>query len=75
MPYIQIHCLPLHSKEKSKMLLEQVTKSVYDVLHCPLDKISVSILEIEKSNWADAGVVSDDPEFMKKSERKRYDTE
>lgn len=74
MPHINIACWPLKSDEVAQKLLEGITRVVNETVGCPLDKISVSIQEIDPSRWSDAGIVGNSPEFVLKSRRKQYET-
>lgn len=71
MPIVNITTWPAEKETKHK-LMREITKVVNDVLGAPLDKISVFLQEIEKDDWADAGVVGTDPDFSEKSRRKDY---
>lgn len=71
MPIVNITTWPAEKEIKHK-LMREITKVVNDVLGAPLDKISVFVQEVEKDDWADAGVVGTDPDFPEKSRRKSY---
>lgn len=72
MPHIHITTWPIDSDEKAKKLLEEITRVMHNTLGCPLDKISISIQEIQPSRWSDAGVVGNDPDFKTKSRRMNF---
>lgn len=63
MPVITVTTWPSPSDEKSRELMQELTKTVKEVVGCPLDKITVYIQEIPPSRWAEGGSVGSDPDF------------
>lgn len=73
MPVVNITTWTIQDEEQIKGLLEDVTYAVQKNTGAPLDKISVFILEVPPSRWADAGVIGNCPEFQEKSRRTSYE--
>lgn len=73
MPYISINTWRMNDEESVKKLLEEVTDVVHRHCKAPLDKITVTLTEIEPSRWADAGIQGSDPDFQVKSRRQLMD--
>ena len=71
MPVINITTWPTEEGTKKKMM-EEVTRVIHETTGAPLDKITVYVQEIQKKNWADAGVIGDDADFGGKSRRLNY---
>lgn len=72
MPVIHIATWPIADQNRARELIEGVTRAVHLATGAPLDKISVYIIEVPPSRWADAGVLGTDPEFGVKSRRLAY---
>ncbi|QUM86707.1 MULTISPECIES: tautomerase family protein [unclassified Moritella] len=72
MPIINVTTWKSDDKEMKKKLLQELTKTTHEVTGAPLDKITVYIQEIERSEWAEAGVTGDDTNFPIESRRKTY---
>lgn len=72
MPIINVTTWKSDDKEMKKKLLQKLTKTTHEVTGAPLDKITVYIQEIERSEWAEAGITGDDSNFPIESRRKTY---
>lgn len=53
MPHIVVKMYPGSSEEQKKMLSEEITKVIMNHTHKPEDAVSVSIVEVEESEWMD----------------------
>ncbi len=53
MPHIQINCYPGRTKEMKQNCADKVAAIVAETLGCNLSSVSVSINEIEQSDWKD----------------------
>ena len=51
MPHITIHTIPGHSESAKQALAEKIRKAVSQEFEVDTDLVSVSIEEIEKSEW------------------------
>lgn len=69
MPVIAITAWPTLGDDKSRELIEQVTRTVREVTGAPLDKIIVYLQEVPRNRWAEGGTLGDDPDFATKSRR------
>lgn len=67
MPYVSVSTWKMNDEESVKKLLEEITDTVHRNCKAPLDKITVTLTEIESSRWADGGVMGNDPDFHIKS--------
>ncbi|WLS79021.1 tautomerase family protein [Erwinia pyri] len=73
MPFVHVTTWPAKSESEIIKLQEDITFAVHKNTGAPLDKISVVIVEIEPSRWADAGVPGNNKDFPTKSRRKNYE--
>ncbi|MBN6185380.1 2-hydroxymuconate tautomerase family protein [Aneurinibacillus sp. BA2021] len=56
MPFIQVNIIKGRSAEKKERLIQEVTKTVSDVLEAPVESVRVLINEMEPEHWGIAGV-------------------
>lgn len=73
MPVIQVTTWKINNEQNVQLLIEDITRAVYEHCGAPLDKISVIINEVSPSRWADAGITGNDPTFPQQSRRKTYE--
>lgn len=55
MPFIQINIIEGRSAEKKERLIEEVTKTVANVLESPVENVRVLISEVQPAHWGIAG--------------------
>lgn len=72
MPIINVTTWKNSEPATKKRLLDGLTRVTHEVTGAPLDKITVFIQEVPQSDWAEAGIPGDDPEFRNKSRRQTY---
>ena len=60
MPSIQILLFEGRTVDQKRKLVESVTNSVVDSLGIQRDAVKITIIEIPKTNYAKAGVLSSD---------------
>lgn len=61
------------SPDVKQSVMEKITKLLHEETGAPLDKITVYFLEIEKNDWAEAGILGSNPYFREKSRRQTYE--
>ncbi len=52
MPYIQVKCYPKDEATKKKVV-EKINDAFLELCGCPKEAISISIEEVEPSNWGE----------------------
>lgn len=70
MPVLNVDILTKCSTDQKKQLIEKLTKSTYDLLSIPPEKIVVIAKELEATDWGRGGVVANDESFEELSRRK-----
>lgn len=73
MPIINVTTWASDNTEMKKKLIMELTRTTHEVTGAPLDKITVFIKEIPKSDWGEAGVLGNDSNFAIDSRRREYD--
>lgn len=72
MPIISVTTWASDNSEMKAELIRELTATTHRVTGARLDKITVYITEIEKSNWGEAGALGSEPDFLEKSCRHTY---
>jgi len=70
MPFITVTTWPTLGDERSRALIEALTKVVHEIADAPMDKIVVVINEIPQTRWGEGGVLGSNPEFPELSRRR-----
>jgi 4-oxalocrotonate tautomerase len=61
MPNITVQMYKGRDIEKKRALAAALTKAMVDTLACPVEAVQVIIQDVEKHDWAHAGVLASDP--------------
>jgi len=67
MPIISVDVWEGFSDEQKKQWVKELTDVSVNLLNLPPDKILVVLRDTPLTNWAQAGTVATDPEFVTKS--------
>lgn len=64
MPIIEVKVLDTVSDEKCRELIVQLSKTTWDVLKCPRNRISVYVEKMPKAQFGEGGIPADAPNFL-----------
>ena len=60
MPIVQVELLKGRTVEQKRAMIEKVTAAICETTNCPAETVSIIIREMEKENYAHAGVLQCD---------------
>jgi 4-oxalocrotonate tautomerase family enzyme len=72
MPIIEVTTLTNTSEEKCKELIEKLTRTTWDVLQCPRNRITVVVTRVPRELFGEGGAAASDPEFLTKRDLTSY---
>jgi 4-oxalocrotonate tautomerase len=61
MPNITVQIYKGRDIEKKRALATALTKAIVDTIGCSVESVNVIIQDVEKHDWAHAGVLASDP--------------
>lgn len=61
MPNITVQMYKGRDIEKKRALAAALTKAIVDTIGCSVESVNVIIQDVEKHDWAHAGVLASDP--------------
>jgi|GEM_PF-5325107 len=64
MPIIEVTVLDSVSDEKCRELIEKLSRTSWDVLKCPRNRITVYVNKVARCQFGEGGVTADDPKFL-----------
>ncbi|MFP7737488.1 tautomerase family protein [Priestia aryabhattai] len=67
MPVMNINVWEGFSEETKQKWVKGLTDLTVDLLNMPPDKVTVILHDVPQYNWAQAGTIATDPEFLGKS--------
>lgn len=67
MPIIRVTTWKSDNQEMKEKLVRELTRTVHETTGAPLAKITVFIEEIPNTQWAEAGVMGCEPDFLQRS--------
>jgi 4-oxalocrotonate tautomerase len=56
-PIIKVSMLSERTLEQKRELVEKLTAETARIVQCPLEAVTVVIVEMAKENWAEGGVL------------------
>jgi 4-oxalocrotonate tautomerase len=67
MPVINVNMWEGFDKKVKEKWMRELTNVTVNLLNMPPDKVTVILHDVPQTNWAQAGTVATDPDFLSKS--------